>query len=167
MRNAGVHLRPTWLPFLPWTTTDDVAGIFKFLDNEGLAPAVDPVQMAIKLLIPEGSLLLERPEMAQHLTHFDPDALTWRWNFESAASELLHKELDRIAAEASDCQENAMVTLAAMREVVSAISGWDLGEMAPSDSRVPRLSESWFCCAEPTVGQASAVGSIVIGRRPG
>jgi radical SAM superfamily enzyme YgiQ (UPF0313 family) len=166
MRNAGVHLRPTWLPFLPWTTADDVAGIFKFLDREGLAPAVDPVQMAIKVLIPEGSLLLERPEIAQHLTHFDADGLTWRWSFESADAERLHKELDRIAAEASDCQEDSLTTMAAMREVVSSISGQDLGEMAASDSPVPRLSESWFCCAEPTVGQASAIGSIVIGRRP-
>jgi radical SAM superfamily enzyme YgiQ (UPF0313 family) len=166
MRNAGVHLRPTWLPFVPWTTTDDVAGIFRFLDRERLAPAVDPVQMAIKVLIPEGSLLIERPEMAQHLTHFDPDGLTWRWNFESPDAERLHKELDRIAAEASDCQEDSLTTLAAMREMVGAISGQDLGEMSPSDSPVPRLSESWFCCAEPTVGQASAVGSIVIGRRP-
>ncbi|MEX1037985.1 MAG: CUAEP/CCAEP-tail radical SAM protein [Acidimicrobiia bacterium] len=166
MRSSGVHLRPTWLPFLPWTTTADVAGIFEFLDREALAPAVDPVQMAIKVLIPEGSLLVDRPEMAPHLTHFDPEALTWRWKFESPEVERLHKELDRIAADASDCQQDTFTTLSAMREVVGSISGHDLGALDPFESALPRLSESWFCCAEPTVGQASAIGSIVIGRRP-
>lgn len=166
IRGAGVHLRPTWLPFLPWTTSDDVAGIFRFLASEGLSAAVDPVQMAIKLLIPEGSLLVDRPEMTPHLTHFDPDALTWRWSFESPEAERLQKELDRIAADASDCQQDTHTTLLAMWETVTSLTGQDLGELVPSQVPVPRLSESWFCCAEPTVGQASAIGSIVMGRRP-
>ncbi len=166
IRDAGIHLRPTWLPFLPWTTLDHVAGIFKFLASEGLTGAIDPVQMAIKVLIPEGSLLVDRAEMQPHLTHFDPEALTWRWNFESPEAERLQKELDRIAAEASDCQQDTHTTLLEMWEVASSVTGQDLGELVPAEVAVPRLSESWFCCAEPTVGQASAIGSIVMGRRP-
>ncbi|MGF1618343.1 MAG: CUAEP/CCAEP-tail radical SAM (seleno)protein [Acidimicrobiia bacterium] len=166
MREAGVHLRPTWLPFLPWTTTDDIAEIFRFLASERLSASVDPVQMAIKLLIPEGSLLVDRPEVKSHLTHFDPEALTWRWNFESSEAELLQKELDRIAAAASDCQQDTHTTLLAMWEMVSSVTGQDLGRLVRSEVQVPRLSESWFCCAEPTVGQASAIGPIVMRRRP-
>lgn len=166
IRQAGIHLRPTWLPFLPWTTTDDVAGIFRFLASERLTASVDPVQMAIKVLVPEGSLLVDRPEMTPHLTHFDPEALTWRWNFESAEAERLQKELDRIAADASDCQQDSHTTLRSMWETVTSVTGRDLGELAAPDLPVPRLSESWFCCAEPTVGQASAIGPIVMGRRP-
>jgi radical SAM superfamily enzyme YgiQ (UPF0313 family) len=165
IRQAGIHLRPTWLPFLPWTTTDDVAGIFRFLASERLAAAVDPVQMAIKVLIPEGSLLVDQPEMTPHLTHFDPEALTWRWNFESAEAERLQKELDRIAADASDCQQDTHTTLQTMWEMVTTLTGQDLGELVRSEVPVPRLGESWFCCAEPTVGQASAIGPIVMGRR--
>ncbi len=166
IRDAGVHLRPTWLPFLPWTTPDDVAGIFRFLASEGLSASVDPVQMAIKVLIPEGSLLVERPEMMPHLTHFDPEALTWRWKFESPEADRLQKELDRIAADASDCQQDTHTTLLEMWETASSLTGQDLGALTQSQVQVPRLSESWFCCAEPTVGQATAVGSIVMGRRP-
>jgi hypothetical protein len=52
-----------------------------------------------------------------------------------------------------------------MRSLVSEVSGVDLGPQPPIGT-VPRLSESWFCCAEPTVGQATAVGGISFGRTP-
>ena len=165
LSEAGIHLRPTWLPFVPWTTPDQIADLFEFVDQNGLAGAVDPVQMAIKVLVPEGSLLLQREEMQPYLRHFDADALTWLWEFESPETERLQKELDRIAAAASDCKEESSITLREMRSVVGSIVGRDLGEMVPFDGSAPRLSESWFCCAEPTVGQATAVGSIVLGRR--
>ncbi len=162
LRESGVYLRPTWLPFLPWTRPGEIAELFQFLDANDLAGAIDPVQLAIRLLIPEGSLLADHPAMKPHLSHFDPDALTWVWEFEDLESARLHKELDRIAAEASDCKEDAGDTLSAMRSIVSDISGIDLGEQTAVGS-VPRLSESWFCCAEPTVGQATAVSGISLG----
>jgi hypothetical protein len=165
VRNAGIHVRPTWLPFLPWTTPQDIAGILQFLDAHGLASALDPVQMAIKVLVPEGSLLIEHPVMKNHLSHFDGDALTWVWDFVHPDSERLHKELDRIAGQASDCAEESETTLKAMRRVVSDISGVELGPQHEFGSDVPRLSESWFCCAEPTSAQAIAIDPVTFGRK--
>ncbi len=162
LRESGIYLRPTWLPFLPWTKPSEIAGLFQFLDTNDLAGAIDPVQLAIRVLIPEGSLLADHPEMKPHLSHFDPEALTWVWEFEDPESARLHKELDRIAAEASDCKEDAGDTLTTMRSIISDISGVDLGVQTPV-GMVPRLSESWFCCAEPTAGQATAVSGISFG----
>lgn len=166
LRESRISLRPTWLPFLPWTTPSDVADIFRFLDQHDLAPSVDPVQFAIRVLIPEGSLLIDLPEMKTHLTHFDPEALTWGWEFVDADAERLHKELDRIAASASDCQEESEITMAEMRRVVSDISGVNLGAPPVFAAKAPRLSESWFCCAEPTAGQATAIKVMAIGSKP-
>jgi hypothetical protein len=165
IRSAGIHIRPTWLPFLPWTVPADVVGIMRFLDDHELAPALDPVQLAIKLLVPEGSLLVDHPVMKAHLTDFDGDALTWSWSFVHPDSERLHKELDRIAADASDCAEDSEITLASMRKVISGISGVDLGPQPVFGAKVPRLSESWFCCAEPTAAQAISVESMALGRK--
>lgn len=162
LRDAGIYSRPTWLPFLPWTKPGEIAELFQFLDTNDLAGAIDPVQLAIRVLIPEGSLLADHPAMKPHLRSFDPEALTWVWEFEDAGSALLQKELDRIAAEASDCKEDAGDTLSVMRSIVSDISGVHLGKQTPVGS-VPRLSESWFCCAEPTVGQATVVSGISFG----
>ncbi|HUG31628.1 MAG TPA: radical SAM protein [Acidimicrobiia bacterium] len=155
-RDAGIHIRPTWLPFMPWTTPDDVADIFEFIDTHRLSGATDPVQMSIRLLLPEGSLLEDHPAVRPHLDFYDPDALTWRWEFANAETSVLHKELETIAASASDCGQETVVTLNEMRVVVARSTGRKLDPL--DDLPVaPRLSESWFCCAEPTGSQAISI----------
>jgi hypothetical protein len=164
IRSAGIHIRPTWLPFFPWTTPADVAGIASFIDDHRLWAATDPVQLAIRLLVPEGSLLVGDPVLAPHLTGYDHGTLTWTWQFRDPGTGLLHGELDSIAAVASDCGAEAAETLALMRARIDELSGVALGPM-PASQPTPRLSESWFCCAEPTQGQAGSVG-LSIGRVP-
>lgn len=159
IRSAGIHIRPTWLPFFPWTTTEQVAGIFAFLDRHGLVGATDPVQMAIKLLIPRGSLLETHPEVTPYLVGYDPLGLTWQWEFAHPGVETLQKELEAIASEASDCGRHATETLAQMRQVVERVSGVDLGPIAEGDM-TPRLTESWFCCAEPTQTQTVRIDGL-------
>jgi hypothetical protein len=164
LRSSGIHVRPTWLPFFPWTSPQDVAGIVDFIDSHRLWAATDPVQLAIRLLIPEGSLLETHPAVMPHLTGYRPESLTWSWEFEDPTTEQLHRELDSIAAQASDCGADAGETLQRMRETIGDIAEVDLSPM-PSSPSVPRLTESWFCCAEPTDRQAATVG-LAIGRVP-
>jgi Radical SAM superfamily len=164
LRSAGVHIRPTWLPFLPWTSPSDLAHLVAFLDSFSLWSATDPVQLAIKLLIPEGSLLETHPDVVPHLVAYEPRSLTWSWEFEHPETDRLQRELDLIAAEGSDCGAEVEDTLAMMRERVGRWVGVDLQPM-PISAPTPRLSESWFCCAEPTAAQAAAVG-LTIGRVP-
>ncbi|HEU4320069.1 MAG TPA: radical SAM protein [Acidimicrobiia bacterium] len=156
LRAAGIHIRPTWLPFMPWTSSDDVASIFEFVATHDLAGATDPVQMSIRLLIPKGSLLEEHPAVTPHLTAYDQTALTWRWFFADPDAEVMQKELETIASDASDCGQEAATTLNEMRDVVSRIAGRRLPEFDQTDP-VPRLTESWFCCAEPTEGQSVTI----------
>jgi radical SAM superfamily enzyme YgiQ (UPF0313 family) len=163
-RSVGVHIRPTWLPFMPWTAPEDVADIFEFIELHRLAGATDPVQMSIKLLMPRGSLLEERPEVTPHLRGYDEEALTWRWEFAHPETEILQKDVEAIAASASDCGQEAVATLDEMRVAVSRAAGRSLAPIR-SAPPAPRLTESWFCCAEPTTGQGAAVG-LSIGRVP-
>lgn len=156
VRDAGIHIRPTWLPFLPWTTPEDVADIFTFIADNGVAGAVDPVQMSIRLLIPRGSLLESHPAMSPHLTRYDETALTWLWDFTDPETAVLQKDLEAIAANASDCGQELAATLEEMRHAVTRASGRDLPGLA-SPSPAPRLTETWFCCAEPTAGQAVSI----------
>lgn len=160
LRSAGIHIRPTWLPFFPWTRPADVADIFGFLDENELVPATDPVQMAIKLLVPRGSLLESHPALTPYLKGYDENALTWLWEFADDRTAVLYEQLESIAAEASDCGQEIAVTLNEMREVVAAASGRALSPFV-LDFEVPRLTESWYCCAEPTRGQSV---SVTIGR---
>ena len=165
LRDAGIHVRPTWLPFLPWTRPDHLVQLVRFLDDHELWAATDPVQLAIKLLIPEGSLLESHPAVTPFLLEYEPSALTWAWGFEHSSTELLHKQLDVFAAEASDAAADSHEVLAAMRKAIGDETGVDFGPIRWSGEETPRLTESWFCCAEPTIGQATAV-ALSIGRVP-
>jgi radical SAM superfamily enzyme YgiQ (UPF0313 family) len=153
LRESGIHLRPTWLPFLPWTEMNHVVDLMRFIDNEGLGGSIDPVQLAIKLLIPRGSLLETHESVLPFLDGYDNAGLTWRWRFLRSEVEILQKQLEAIASEASDCGQEVGTTLDEMRSAV-------LGESAPRVAikhLAPRLSESWFCCAEPTTLQSISI----------
>jgi radical SAM superfamily enzyme YgiQ (UPF0313 family) len=164
LRSSGIHVRPTWLPFFPWTIPRDLSDIVQFIDGHRLWPATDPVQLAIKLLIPQGSLLEDHPAVTPHLRAYAPESLTWSWDFAYPLTEQIHHELDSIAAVASDCGAETTETLDRMRSRIGKLTLADLPPM-PLSSPAPRLTESWFCCAEPTAGQAAAIG-LSIGRVP-
>lgn len=158
VRSAGIFIRPTWLPFVPWTEPGHIVDIFRFIDEHGLGSATDPVQLSIKLLIPRGSLLEDHPRVIPHLGTYDPATLSWTWHFSHPETELLQKELEAIASTASDCGQNFTATLTEMRQSVARLTGETVFGPDPIDDAAPRLTESWFCCAEPTRTQVLSTG---------
>ena len=154
LRDSGIHVRPTWLPFVPWTKPHHVASLLRFITDNDLVSATDPVQLAIKLLIPEGSLLEDHPAVTPHLIRYDAEALTWQWSFAEPDVAVLHKELSAIAADASECGQEATPTLQAIWKTTAARLDLEIGALPQNGVDTPRLTESWFCCAEPTESQA-------------
>src|SRR5204863_3356394 len=77
VRDAGAELRPTLLPYTPWTALDDMPALFDFALEHDLTDAIDPVQYSLRLLLPPGSLLLD--DAGNWLRGFDEEAFTWRW----------------------------------------------------------------------------------------
>ena len=68
VRAAGMSLRPTFVAFTPWTTLDDYLELCELIASHHLEDEVDPVQLAIRLLVPPGSLLLDQPELKPFLS---------------------------------------------------------------------------------------------------
>lgn len=152
LRASGIEIRPSWLPFTPWTTIADVRAILDFAARHDLVGNVDPVQFTIRLLIPEGSLLLELPDVAAIVEGWDPARFTYPWRAPDPAVDELQARLARIAEEAAATDEPAATTYNRMR----ATAG--LPEVAVGDVEGrPRLTEPWFCCAEPTSVQLDAL----------
>ena len=58
-RPMGLALSPTFVAFTPWTTIDGYCGQLREIERLGLVPAISPIQYAIRLLIPQGSRMLE------------------------------------------------------------------------------------------------------------
>jgi hypothetical protein len=160
-RAAGIELRPSFVPFTPWSTTDGVVELFRWLAEADLLASVDPVQLAIRLLVPDGSLLLGEPGSDGWLERYDPDELGWRWHALDPRLDDLWAVLAEMAEAAGSVDgAEAEAVIIEMAEVAGA------GRLdsrrdprAPLPGRRPRLSESWFCCAEPTSAQRQAVAA--------
>lgn len=155
LRRHGIELRPSLLPFTPWTTLDDMADLVSFAVVHDLAPNIEPVHWTIRLLLPEGSLLLDHPDLLPHLWGYDVAALGHRWEAADPALDTLQAELvDLVGAADGD----PAATFAAISRAVATASGRSIPDPAGWVEGRPRLTEAWFCCAEPTSGQLSAIG---------
>jgi hypothetical protein len=164
-RSVGVFFRPSLLPFTPWSTLQDQVDLLDLIAGNDLIDSVDPVQLSIRLLVPPGSLLLERPEMREHLHGYDADGFSYLWQHPDAAMDALHAEIAALVATDADSGAAPRSTHIAIRRLTAraaAASGrvWPDAnrELPPGGGATPRLSEPWFCCAEPTTAQLAVAG---------
>ena len=156
VRQAGIALRPSWVAFTPWTTLEDYLEIFAFVERERLVYHVDPVQYAIRLLVPPGSGLLGRSAIQPFLRELDQAHLYYRWEHPDPRMDALHERVSELVEEAARQEEDAAVTFARLKAVVlQALEVAERPVAVPQGegARPPRLTEAWFCCAEPTKGQ--------------
>jgi Radical SAM superfamily len=161
LRAEGIEPRPSWMPFTPWTSLGDLVELVRFVDKHDLVPNVDPVQYGIRLLLPPGSLLLEcpDPQLAAALEGYDSEALSWRWRSADPRVDELQFRVALIAEQAGAAgipAEDAFASVAAEAARAAGVPAPALSHR-PAQVR-PRLTESWYCCAEPTVRQYAAVG---------
>jgi len=162
LRSHGVEMRPSLLPFTPWSTLRDYLDLLDLVALDDLEQSVDPVQLGIRLLIPDGSLLLGHPEMLPHLDGYDPAGFSHVWRHPDPAMDALQRRVATLAAADADAGVAPARTHAAIRELAAeAAAGagltWNIPAPPAATRARPRLSEPWFCCAEPTEAQLHAV----------
>jgi len=150
LRDAGVPLRPSFIPFTPWSTLDDYLELLSFIDAEGLIDHVDPVQYTIRLLIPPGSLLLSRPAIGPFLGPLDPAAFTYRWTHPDPRMDALQRAASALVERAAGSGEDAWTTFYRLRALAEERAGLPRtsGGVAPPPPERPipaRLTEPWFC----------------------
>jgi radical SAM superfamily enzyme YgiQ (UPF0313 family) len=153
-RAAGIALAPTFVAFTPWTTLEGYLALLERLLELRLVQSVPPVQLTIRLLVPEGSYLLRLPGFRERLMAFDARLLGYPWAHADARVDQLQRDLQALVARTESQR-------LPRREVFAAI--WRLAHEAARrrapelpghlGSAIPRLSEPWYCCAEPTEQQ--------------
>ena len=150
VHEAGISFRPSLVSFTPWTTAEDYFEVLDFIEENALIDEVDPVQLAIRLLVPPGSDLLGRPEIEPYLGELDPENFIYRWTHPDPRMDRLHGETLSIAEDAAEKEEDAALTFQRIREAAAEIleqpdrCGAPLA-LAPDRLKPPRLTESWFC----------------------
>jgi radical SAM superfamily enzyme YgiQ (UPF0313 family) len=144
MRTVDLPLAPTFIPFMPWTTLASYRDFLRAIVDLELVDQIAPVQLAIRLLLPEGSLLLQLPEIRAMIEPFDPRGLCYRWR--NADS-----RLDALCASVQETIKREERHRKSRWEIFRKI--WELAQAgefpvdAPMVSRttIPYLTEPWYC----------------------
>ena len=149
MRSARIALAPTFVAFTPWTTLAGYRDLLERIAALRLVASVPPVQLSIRLLIPDGSRLLELPEIRNLVDPFDRSMLGYPWRHPDPRVDELQARIGALVESGSGGSREE--TFAAAWRLVHAA----LGAPAPPLPRalgepIPHHSEPWYCCAEPT-----------------
>jgi radical SAM superfamily enzyme YgiQ (UPF0313 family) len=145
-RDAQLPLAPTFMPFTPWTTLQGYLDLLHAIERLDLVEHVSPIQLAIRLLIPQGSRMLELEDVRRVTAPFDARSLTYPWTHADPAVDGMQAELTELVG----------VKLSSSRRDVFA-KVWDLAHdragmramrrEVPLVSRaaIPYLNEPWYC----------------------
>jgi radical SAM superfamily enzyme YgiQ (UPF0313 family) len=144
-RDAGVTLVPTFVAFHPWLTLDGYCDLLDTIERLDLVEHVAPIQLAIRLLVPEGSRLLGVEAMRRHIAAFDPATLTYRWSHPDPRVDALHAEVSAIVG--STLTANRHAVFEAISRLAHARAGIPRAATRPARNRstVPYLNEPWYC----------------------
>jgi radical SAM superfamily enzyme YgiQ (UPF0313 family) len=163
---AGIPMRPTFVAFTPWTTARDYLELLDFVEEQGLIEAVDAIQFAIRLLVPPGSALLSEPDASSWVGPLDEAAFSYTWAHPDPRMDALQGEVMALIERAAAEGQSARATFYALRALAEERLSDDL---APTRRRrrlpvltagrpTPHLTETWFCCAEPSLSQLGFEG---------
>jgi hypothetical protein len=108
--------------------------------------------LAIRLLIPQGSLLLKLPELPAYIGEFDPKLLGFPWKNPDSRVDRLQLAVQELVAQAETHGLSRREIFARIWQLAHEALGVDTPVLADTGmgTPIPRLSEPWYCCAEPT-----------------
>jgi radical SAM superfamily enzyme YgiQ (UPF0313 family) len=146
---AGIAMRPSLLPFTPWTTLDDYLELLTFFEEWDLVSNVDPVHFSIRLLVPPNSALLDQLETADWLGPLDEGGFTWTWQHPDPRLDVLQRDVARLVEAAAREDRSPWETFAGIKQLAWGVAGMEppvieRRRKAPP-GQPPRLTEAWFC----------------------
>jgi hypothetical protein len=144
-QSIGLALSPTFVAFTPWTTLEGYCRTLQEIERLGLVPSVSPIQYAIRLLVPQGSRMLELADIRALAGAFDPVSLTHVWRHSDPRVDVLQQNLERLVGSRVNAPREEV--FARVWEVAHAATGAVPPARAPlvSRSAVPYLNEPWYC----------------------
>lgn len=143
-RAEGLLLNPTFIAFTPWTTRQDYLDLFRAIRELDLIDHVGSVQLALRLLIPAGSRLLELPDIQRVLRFYDTESLAWTWRHPDDLMDALARTALKVVAR----EQKHGRTRPEIFEMLWELAG---GEPVPEEwdrvsrAAVPYLNEPWYC----------------------
>ena len=152
-REIGLALAPTFVAFTPWTTLASYCELLDVIREQGLIENVAPIQLAIRLLIPAGSRLLELRDVRELVEPFDEAALVYPWRHSDPRVDALCERLQEIVHSGEKMNRPRARIFERIQEAAHAALGADrkasaLRQVTPvlaSRATIPYLNEPWYC----------------------
>ncbi len=149
-RETGLCLAPTFVPFTPWTTLAGYCQLLRSLAEMDLVENVAPIQLAIRLLIPAGSHLLELDEVRALAGPFCEAELVYPWKSPNPAVDELSRRVQfRVARGLRDGETRWAIFESVWRlaHELAGLAGREIPQedVGPARAAVPYLTEPWYC----------------------
>jgi radical SAM superfamily enzyme YgiQ (UPF0313 family) len=148
-RGANLALQPTFVPFTPWTTFASYLDLLTQIRRLDLVESVAPIQLAIRLLIPPGSRILELEDVKSIVGPFDPVGLVYPWENANPKLDELSHHLQEIVAASEKQKRPRSATFELIWRAANTAAGIKTQEsaapMLASRATVPYLNEPWYC----------------------
>ena len=149
-RHESLVLAPTFVAFTPWITLEGYCELLSSIARLGLVEAVAPVQLAIRLLIPSGSRLLELPEAREMVGRFDKAGLVYPWMHSDPHVDVLCSRTQELVLRGEKRGDSRRTIFSRVWELAHEMAGLTLPRIPEDDGRVsraaiPYLTEPWYC----------------------
>ena len=107
---------------------------------------MDPVQYTIRLLVPPGSYLADRPAMRPYLGPLDQAAFSYHWDHPDPRMDRLHRAVSKLVETDTKNGMDPADTFYRVYDLALGRQPNGVVHKLPRDRmRAPRLSEPWFC----------------------
>jgi radical SAM superfamily enzyme YgiQ (UPF0313 family) len=149
LREVGLVLQPTFVPFTPWTTLEGYCELLEVLREQELVENVAPIQLAIRLLIPAGSRLLELEEIRRGVGPFDEAALVYPWTHADSRLDHLCEQIQQIVHSGEKMAQGRARIFERVEDAAFAVADGGITRSAlpvlASRAAIPHLNEPWYC----------------------
>ncbi|HLH08215.1 MAG TPA: CUAEP/CCAEP-tail radical SAM protein [Terriglobales bacterium] len=149
-RNLGMALSPTFVAFHPWMSLAGYEEFLGIIAELGLIENVQPIQLAIRLLIPSCSRLLQLPEVQKIIQPFDKVSLSYPWKHSDPRVDALQRELERTIQFSVKLDYDRATIFEYAWHLLQQAKGSE-HELLPTlpalaaRATIPYLTEPWYC----------------------
>ena len=144
-RRLDMTLSPTFVAFHPWTTLASYCDMLDVIEQEQLVDHVAPIQLGIRLLIPQGSRMLELDDVRQVAGAFDPGTLTFRWTHRDPDVDRLHEEVvGEIGGRLTAHRRELFDSISRRAHERAGLARAQVPVLV-ARAAIPYLNEPWYC----------------------
>ncbi len=149
MTDNGLIISPTFIPFHPRTTRASYFNFLKQVAELNLIENTASIQLAIRLLLPEGSPLLQLDEIKPYVTGFSSERLCHKWTHPDPSVDELHRTVLNMV-ENGTLRKHSRTRL--FQDILKTAAEFAGEHVKPSEfsgftsrATIPYLTEPWYC----------------------